>query len=191
MNRRAFLSTSLLAAPALLTLSGLPAAAASTGSALLEAPGFSSSGSFTIPGFGAGGNGRLTMDFTNGPSVQAQFGANAVSRIMAAGSNSRIGIHYEGHNGLDSYVTRWTLNNATAGGATAVFSVDGGLTAEVSALVGGDQDAGAGLAAMIVAAMSAGAVFRGSTSGQLQALIATRATPAGADFGLDVTVRAS
>ena len=191
MNRRAFLSTSLLAAPALLTLSGLPASAATTGSTLLEAPGLSTSGSFTIPGFGAGGNGRLSMNLTNGPSVQAQFGPNAVSAIIGASAGNRIGIHYEGINGNDDYVTRWTLNNISAGGATGTFSVDGGLTADVSALVGGDQYAGAGLAAMIVAAMSGAAELRGSSSTQLRALVATRATPSGADFGLNVTVSAS
>ncbi|MBF9045014.1 hypothetical protein HKCCE4037_16850 [Rhodobacterales bacterium HKCCE4037] len=191
MNRRAFLTSSLLAAPALLTLSGLPAVAATTGSTLLEAPGVTASGSFTIPGFGPGGNGRLAMTFSNGPGVQAQFGPNAISRIVAATPGSRIGIHYTGLGGAGDYVTRWTLNSVAAGGASAGFDVDGGVSANVSALVGGDQHAGSGLAAMIVAAVSGGAVLRNAGAAQLQALVTPRATPQGADFGLDVTVSAA
>ena len=189
MHRRQFLSASLLAAPALMGLAVLPAEAATVGSTLLEAPGLSVSGSFSIPGFAANGNGVLNMIFANGPRVAAQVGPNAIGRMMTAGAGERIAIRYLAFNGAEDYRTAWTLSQVSAAGARAAFTVDGGLSADVSALVGGDQVAGAGLAAMILAAASAGSVLRASTATDLQALITVMAVPAGADFALEVTVR--
>lgn len=191
MNRRTFLTTSLLAAPAIMTLTSLPALAGTTGSTLIEAPGLSASGSFDIPGFGAGGNGLVNMSFASGPTVNAQFGPNAVAHMIGASAGDRFGVQYNGFNGSDTHRTEWTLDAASLAGARARFRVDGALEADASALVGGDQYQGAGVAAMIVAAMSAGSTLRGSSAGLLQALVAPRSAPSGMAFGLEVTVRAS
>ena len=191
MNRRAFLTRTALAAPALLTLGALPAMAATSGSTFIEAPGLTASGTFDIPGFGPGGNGRMQLNLTNGPLVRAQFGPAAIDRIVTAGAGARIGIFYQGFNGQDDYVTRWSLTQAALGAAAATFTVDGGLSANASALIGGDQARGAGLAAMIISATSAGAILRQSTAGELRALVTPRPTPAGADFGLTVTIQAA
>lgn len=191
MNRRKFLTASLLAAPALMTLTSLPAMAGSTGSTLIEATGLSASGSFDIPGFGAGGNGLVNMAFASGPQVNAQFGPNAVARVIAASPGDRFAVQFNAFNGNDEHRTEWTLDAATTAGARARFRVDGALEADASALVGGDQYQGAGIAAMIVAAMSAGSTLRGSQAGLLQALVTPRAAPSGMAFGLEVTVRSS
>ncbi|HID67177.1 MAG TPA: hypothetical protein EYP31_02670 [Roseibacterium sp.] len=190
MNRRKFLTTSLLAAPAIMSLSSLPAFAGATGSTLIEAPGLSATGSFDIPGFGAGGNGLVNMAFNNGPSVAAQFGPGAVDRMINASAGDWFGVVYVGLNGTDTHQTEWTLDQVSLAGARARFRVDGALEADASALVGGDQFQGAGTAAMIIAAMSAGATLRGSASSQLQALVEVRTPPSGMAFGLMVTVRA-
>ena len=145
MNRRAFLTRTALAAPALLTLGALPAMAATSGSTFIEAPGLTASGTFDIPGFGPGGNGRMQLNLTNGPLVRAQFGPAAIDRIVTAGAGARIGIFYQGFNGQDDYVTRWSLTQAALGAAAATFTVDGGLSANASALLGGDPARGAGL----------------------------------------------
>lgn len=191
MNRRQFLSASLLAAPAIMTLASLPAFAGTTGSTLIEAPGLSASGAFDIPGFGAGGNGLVNMTFASGPSVNAQFGPNAVSRLLAAAAGDRFAVQFNAFNGNDEHRTEWTLDADTTAGARARFRVDGALEADASALIGGDQYQGSGIAVMIIAAMSAGSTLRGSSAGLLQALVTPRAAPAGMAFGLEVTVRAS
>lgn len=190
MNRRSFLSASLLAAPALLTLTSLPALAGSTGSTLVEAAGLTSSGTVDIPGFGAGGNGLVNMAFTSGPNINAQFGPNAVARVRAASAGDRFAVHYIGYNGNDDHRTEWILDAESAAGALARFRVDGGLEATASAVIGGDQYQGAGVAAMIMAALSAGATMRGSQSNLVQALVTPRTPPAGMAFGLEVTVNA-
>lgn len=189
MNRRAFLTTSLLAAPAILTLSSLPAAANATGSTLVEAPGLNASGAFTVMPYTPGTNGRVNMVFTNGPSVAAQFGPNAVQAIASASQGDNISILYTAFNQSESLASSWQLNQLSLSGARANFNVQG-LSATASALVGGDQYPGSGLAAMILAAMSAGSILRGAPATQLQALVRTRAASGGMDFGLEVTVRA-
>ncbi|GAB5446455.1 hypothetical protein [Gymnodinialimonas sp.] len=191
MNRRSFLSTSLLAAPALISLSALPALAGATGSTLIEANGLTSSGTLDIPGFGAGGNGLVNMAFTTGPDVRAQFGPAAVSRVMGAAAGDRFGVVYNGYNGTDTHRTEWTLNGVSAGGAHARFRVDGALEADASAVIGGDQYQGAGVAAMIMAALSAGSTLRGSSASLVQALVRPHTAPAGMSFGLEVTVNAA
>lgn len=190
MNRRSFLSASLLAAPALLSLSALPALAGATGSTLIEAPGLTSTGRLDIPGFGAGGNGLVNMAFTTGPNVRAQFGPAAVTRVMGAAAGDRFGVVYNGYNGSDTYRTEWTLDSVAAAGARARFRVDGALEAAASALIGGDQYQGAGVAAMIMAALSAGTTLRGSSASLVQALVRPHSAPSGMAFGLEVTVRA-
>lgn len=189
MNRRHFLSASLLAAPALLTLTSLPAIAGSTGSTLVEAAGLSASGTLDIPGFGAGGNGLVNMAFTSGPNINAQFGPNAVTRVMGASAGDRFGVVFNAFNGGDTHRTDWVLDAESAAGALARFRVDGGLEATASAVIGGDQYQGAGVAAMIMAALSAGSTLRGSSAGLVQALVVPQSPPAGMAFGLEVTVR--
>ncbi len=102
MNRRSFLRTSLLAAPAILTLTSLPALAGATGSTLIEAPGLSASGSFDILGFGAGGNGLVHMVFASGPQVNAQFGPNAVTRVMTASAGDRFAVQFNAQSAAKS-----------------------------------------------------------------------------------------
>ncbi|UWQ94343.1 hypothetical protein K3728_11485 [Rhodobacteraceae bacterium M385] len=190
MNRRSFLTASLLAAPSIMTLSSLPALAGSTGSTLIEAAGLSASGTVDIPGFGAGGNGLVNMAFTSGPNINAQFGPAAVSRVMGAASGDRFGVVFNGYNGSDTHRTEWILDGASAAGAHGRFRVDGGLEADASAVIGGDQYQGAGVAAMIMAALSAGSTLRGSSASLVQALVRPQTAPAGMAFGLEVTVRA-
>ena len=190
LNRRSFLTASLMAAPAIMTLSALPALAATTGSTLIEANGLTSTGTLDIPGFGAGGNGLVNMAFTTGPNVRAQFGPAAVSRVMGAAAGDRFGVVFNGYNGSDTHQTEWQLNGVSAAGAHARFRVDGGLEADASAVIGGDQYQGAGVAAMIMAALSAGTTLRGSSASLVQALVRPHAAPAGMAFGLEVTVRA-
>lgn len=191
MNRRKFLSTSLLAAPAIMTLTSLPALAGATGSTLIEAAGLTSTGTLDIPGFAAGGNGLVNMAFTSGPNINAQFGPGAVARIVGASAGDRFGVVFNAFNGGDRHQTGWVLDAASAAGARARFRVDGGLEADASAIVGGDQYQGSGVAAMIMAALSAGSTLRGSSANLVQALVSVRAAPAGTDFGLGVTVRSS
>ena len=190
MNRRHFLSASLLVAPALLTLTSLPALAGSTGSTLIEAAGHTSTGTLDIPGFGAGGNGLVNMAFTGGPNVRAQFGPAAVTRVAGASAGNRFGVVFNGYNGSDTHRTDWVLDAESAAGARARFRVDGGLEAAASAVIGGDQYQGAGVAAMIMAALSAGSTLRGSSASLVQALVTPHNAPSGMDFGLEVTVRA-
>ncbi len=189
MNRRQFLTTSLLAAPALLSLSSLPALALTAGSTLIEAPGLTASGSFETDGLTPGGNARLESLFSAGPSVDAQFGPNAVDRIVAASQGDRFAVRYVGFNGIADYWAEWTLTQAAASGARARFTIDGALDATASALIGANQAPGVGVAAMIVAAISAGATLRGGNSTSLRTLVTPRATPSGMAFGLEVTVR--
>lgn len=191
MNRRHFLSTSLIAAPALLSFSGLPAFAAATGSTLIEAPGVTATGTLDISGFGAGGNGLVNMAFTAGPDIRAQFGPAAVTHAMDAAAGDRFGVIYNGFNGSETYRSEWILDATSGAGARARFRVDGDLEATASAIIGGDQYRGAGVAAMIMAALSAGATLRGTQSSVVQALVAPRAVPAGMAFGLEVTVNAA
>ncbi|QXT38673.1 hypothetical protein [Gymnodinialimonas ceratoperidinii] len=191
MNRRAFLKTTLLSAPAILTLSSLPARAGATGSTLIETAGLSASGSADIPGFGPGGNGRVSMTFTSGPAIVAQFGPAAITRLVNAASGDRFGVLFNGINGAASHQTAWTLDANAAAGARARFRVDGGLEAEASAVIGGDQYQGAGVAAMILAALSAGATLRNAPTNRVQALVRPHAAPSGMAFGLEVTVQAT
>jgi hypothetical protein len=188
MHRRSFLKTSLLCAPAVFTLSSLPARAGATGSTLIEAAGLSASGSVEIPGFGPGGNGLVNMTFTSGPAITAQFGPGAVTRLVNARTSDRFGVLFNGINGAASHQTDWTLDANAAAGARARFRVDGGLEAEASAIIGGDQYQGAGVAAMILAALSAGATLRQAATTRVQALVRPHAAPAGMAFGLAVTV---
>lgn len=190
MNRRHFLSASLLAVPAILALTSLPALAGSTGSTLIEVTGLTSSGTLDIPGFGVGGNGLVNMAFTTGPNIRAQFGPAAISRLVGASAGDRFGVVFNGFNGSDTHRTDWLLDAESAAGARARFRVDGGLEATASAVIGGDQYQGAGVAAMIMAALSAGTTLRGSSASLVQALVVPHAAPAGMDFGLEVTVRA-
>lgn len=190
LNRRAFLTASLLAAPALMTLSSLPAFAGSTGSTLIETTGLTSTGTLDIPGFGAGGNGLVNMAFTTGPNVRSQFGPAAVALAMGAAAGDRFGVVFNGYNGSDTHRTEWVLDAESAAGARARFRVDGGLEVNASAVIGGDQYQGAGVAAMIMAALSAGTTLRGSSASLVQALVRPHSTPAGMDFGMEVTVRA-
>ena len=189
MNRRTFLASSLLAAPALLAWSSLPAAANATGSTLVEAPGLTASGAFDVLPFTPGSNGVVNMVFTDGPRVAAQFGPNAVQAMASASQGDTISILYTAFNQSETLASTWRLNQLSLSGARAGFDVQG-LSATASALVGGDQYPGAGLAAMILAAMSAGSVLRGAPATQLQAMVRRRAAGGGMDFGLEVTVRA-
>ncbi len=189
MDRRQFLSAALIT-PAAFALGSLPAAAATQGSTLLEIPGYTSTGAFEIATHTPGTRGALEMVFTNGPRVSAQIGVGAIDRISQAQAGDAVSILYVGFNGADSVATTWSLNQLTAAGARAAFQANG-LAADVSAVVGGDQYAGAGFAAMIVAAISAGSVVRQSTATRLQAAISSRPAGGGFAFGLEVTVRSS
>ena len=93
-----------------------------------------------------------------------------------------------GFAGHDAVASTWTLTQASAAGARAQFSANG-LTADVSAIVGGDRYAGAGLAAMLIAAISGGASFRQSSASRLQAAVTPRNVGGNFAFGLEVTVR--
>ncbi|MBY4891714.1 hypothetical protein KUL25_02920 [Rhodobacteraceae bacterium N5(2021)] len=190
MNRRSFLTTSLLAAPAIMSFSSLPAIAGSTGSTLVEADGVSASGTVDIPGFGSGGNGIVNMAFTDGPDINARFGPAAVSLLQAAAAGDRFGVVFNGYNGSDTHRTAWELQGVSAAGARARFNVDGVLQGDASAVIGGDQFQGAGVAAMIMAVLSAGATLRNSPAGLVQAAVRPHAVPAPMSFGLEVTVNA-
>lgn len=187
MERRQLLFAACLG-PAALALGPLPALASTQGSTFLQIPGHTASGSFEIASYTPGTRGEVDMVFTDGPRVAARFGPNAVSRIAQAAAGDRISIVYTGFNGQDSIATTWSLNQLTAAGARAHFDANG-LAADVSALVGGAQYPGAGLAAMIVAALSAGSTVRQSPANRLQAVVSTRPVGGSFAFGLDVTVR--
>jgi hypothetical protein len=188
MNRRSFLTRSLLV-PAALTLSGLPALAGTSGSTLVQAPGLSASGAFDIPDYTPGTTGRVNMAFTNGPRVNARFGPRAVEHVTSVAAGDSFSVLYTGFNQAETLATTWTVQNAARAAARADFTVENGLSADASAVVGGDQYEGAGVAALIVAAMSAGSVLRGSGAGRLQAMVTARSVPGSFAFGLEVTVR--
>ncbi len=187
MHRRMFLSTTL-AAPAIVALGTSAARAATQGSTLLQAPGFSASGSFEMDTYVAGQRGQLAMAFTDGPRVSASLGAGAISRIAGVQSGDRVSLLYVGYNGGDSVSAEMAMGPVSRAGARADFSANG-VAADVSAIVGGAQYAGAGLAAMIVAALSAGAALRQSPAARFQAAISSRPVGGAYAFGLEVTLR--
>jgi hypothetical protein len=189
MNRRHFLASSVIL-PAALSLGAPPARASTQGATLLETTGFSSSGSFEIATHVPGQPGALDMVFTNGPRVAARLGVSAIDNIAGAQAGDRISILYVGFNSGDTVTSIWTLNQVSAAGARAQFDANG-LAAEVSSIVGGAQYSGAGLAGMIVAALSAGTVVRQGGASALEAVIATRRVGGNFAFGLDVTVRSA
>ena len=190
MHRRQFLTSSLVL-PAALSLGALPARASTQGSTLLQtANGMSATGSFEIATHVPGQQGALDMVFTNGPRVAARLGVNAIDRIAGAQAGDRLSILYVGFNGGDAVPTTWSLDRLSATGARAEVDANG-LAVEVSAIVGGAQYAGAGLAAMIVATLSAGTVVREGGATALEAIISTRQVGGNFAFGLEVTARAA
>jgi hypothetical protein len=187
MHRRQILSAAL-ALPAALALAPRPARATVQGSTLLQAPGYASSGSFTVTAYAPGAPGAMEMVFTDGPRVDARLGAGAIDRMLGAAAGDRVSVLYVGFNGNDSVMSDWTVTQLGVNAARARFDA-GGIAAEVSALVGGAQQPGVGLAAMIVAGLSGGAALRQAAAARLQAVISTRPAGGAHDFGLEVTLR--